>query len=235
MLSIAARSTGVCVAVASPFTDRIESLDTGCLPTVVVTDDAHRRGAAGLRTDQRRLRQEAPVPAEVQLRQAVVQRIHDRRRYQFGDLCQRQVARITRRRRLPRPAVGQEIRSTLDRTEIITAAELVAAIALAGATSAYFYSQISALAFPLVDFVGVRQTNRAGTWALRAISIDGRDLPVLAIDYLNDQCDVEVQSRWTGATPDAEVLRMAQCFADAAWRVRQSSLRPQACYALRVG
>src|SRR5204863_516350 len=26
--------------------------------------------------------------------------------------------------------------------------------------------------------------------------------PVLAIDYLNDQCDVDVQSRWAGAPPD---------------------------------
>jgi hypothetical protein len=66
-------------------------------------------------------------------------------------------------------------------------------------------------------------------------SPEGRDLPVLAIDYLNDQCDVEVQSRWAGATPDADVLRMARRFADAAWGVRQSALRPQACYALRVG
>ena len=34
---------------------------------------------------------------------------------------------------------------------------------------------------------------------------DGRERPVLAIDYLNDQCDVDVQSRWQGAPPDAYV------------------------------
>ena len=41
-----------------------------------------------------------------------------------------------------------------------------------------------------------------------------------------DRCDVEVQSRWAGALPDASVFRFAQRFAEAAWHVRQAALRP---------
>ncbi|HZU36526.1 MAG TPA: hypothetical protein VFA18_11485, partial [Gemmataceae bacterium] len=40
--------------------------------------------------------------------------------------------------------------------------------------------------------------------------------PVLAIDYVNDQCDVDVQSRWLGAPPDAAVYHLADRFAQAA-------------------
>ena len=45
---------------------------------------------------------------------------------------------------------------------------------------------------------------------------DGRSRPVVAIDYVNDQCDVDVQSRWAGAPPDADVRRLAERFAEAA-------------------
>ena len=47
---------------------------------------------------------------------------------------------------------------------------------------------------------GVEESRFAVTGA------DGRERPVLAIDYLNDQCDVDVQSRWAGAPPD-DVVR----------------------------
>jgi hypothetical protein len=59
---------------------------------------------------------------------------------------------------------------------------------------------------------------------------DGRLLPVIAIDYLNDQCDVDIQSRWPGAPPDAVVRHVAERFADAAWRTttrRQRDLPPR--------
>jgi hypothetical protein len=55
---------------------------------------------------------------------------------------------------------------------------------------------------------------------------DGRERPVVAIDYLNDQCDVDVQSRVLGAPPDLLVRRVASRFAEEAWRLRQSQLRP---------
>jgi hypothetical protein len=55
---------------------------------------------------------------------------------------------------------------------------------------------------------------------------DGRERPVLAIDYVNDQCDVDVQSRWPGAPPDHVIQRIAERFAEEAWRVRQEALRP---------
>jgi hypothetical protein len=42
------------------------------------------------------------------------------------------------------------------------------------------------------------------------------DYPVVAIDYVNDQCDVDVQTRWPGAPPDALVRHVAERFADAA-------------------
>ena len=63
---------------------------------------------------------------------------------------------------------------------------------------------------------------------------DGRDRPVVAIDYLNDQCDVDVQSRWPGAPPDDVVRHVARRFAREAWRLRQAALRPIAVAALRI-
>jgi hypothetical protein len=61
---------------------------------------------------------------------------------------------------------------------------------------------------------------------------DGRERPVLAIDPVNDQCDVDVQSRWPGAAPDDTVQRIAARFAERAWQLRQRALRPQTivCY-----
>ncbi|HZY84151.1 MAG TPA: hypothetical protein VFE78_04940 [Gemmataceae bacterium] len=63
---------------------------------------------------------------------------------------------------------------------------------------------------------------------------DGRERPVLAIDYVNDQCDVDVQSRWAGAPPDDAVRRAAARFAEAAWQVRQKALRPASVVSLRA-
>ncbi len=44
-------------------------------------------------------------------------------------------------------------------------------------TATFLFSQVSAMQSPLVDFIGDRQINRAGTWAIRQISLDGRVLP----------------------------------------------------------
>jgi hypothetical protein len=63
---------------------------------------------------------------------------------------------------------------------------------------------------------------------------DGRERPVLAIDYLNDQCDVDVQSRWPGAPPDDVIQRVAERFAEEAWQVRQEAIRPSAGLAWRL-
>src|SRR5262249_32415886 len=57
---------------------------------------------------------------------------------------------------------------------------------------------------------------------------DGNERPVVAIDYLNDQCDVDVQSRVPSAPPDVIVRRVASRFAEEAWRLRQRQLRPAA-------
>jgi hypothetical protein len=54
-------------------------------------------------------------------------------------------------------------------------------------------------------------TSRHTVWAG-----DGIERPVVAVDYLNDQCDVDVQSRWPGAPPDNVVRYVAERFADAA-------------------
>ncbi len=54
--------------------------------------------------------------------------------------------------------------------------------------------------------------------------VDGLDLTVAAIDHVNDQCDVDVQSRWPGGPPDAYVRRLAWRFAERAWQVRGRSL-----------
>ena len=39
---------------------------------------------------------------------------------------------------------------------------------------------------------------------------DGRERPVLAIDYVNDQCDVDVQNRWAGAPPEGPVFDFSE-------------------------
>lgn len=63
---------------------------------------------------------------------------------------------------------------------------------------------------------------------------DGCERAVLAIDYVNDQCDVDVQSRWPGGPPDPVVRRVAQRFAEAAWRVHQEGVRPVAAVPWRA-
>jgi hypothetical protein len=51
----------------------------------------------------------------------------------------------------------------------------------------------------------------------------GRGRAVLAIDPVNDQCDVDVRSRWPGAPPDAAVRHVAGRFAEAAWLCKQTT------------
>jgi hypothetical protein len=55
---------------------------------------------------------------------------------------------------------------------------------------------------------------------------DGSARPLVVIDYFNDQCDVDVQSRSPGAPPDAVVAHVAARFADAAARRRDLRSRP---------
>ncbi len=51
----------------------------------------------------------------------------------------------------------------------------------------------------------------------------GKTLPLVAIDYMNDQCDVDVLSRWPGGPPDAFVRHVAERFAEEA-RARKNCL-----------
>ena len=68
-----------------------------------------------------------------------------------------------------------------------------------------------------------------------ATTADGRARPVLAIDYLNDQCDVDVQGRWAGAAPDDAVRGCARRFARTAWEVKQAKAgRPEGVVPLRM-
>jgi hypothetical protein len=53
---------------------------------------------------------------------------------------------------------------------------------------------------------------------------DGKSRSLVAIDYVNDQCDVDVQSRWLGGPPDDFVRHVANRFAEAA-RARKNCLR----------
>jgi hypothetical protein len=62
----------------------------------------------------------------------------------------------------------------------------------------------------------------------------GQAWPVVAIDYLNDQCDVDVASRWAGAVPDEVVRRLAWRFAEAAWAVRHRGAPPRGVVALKA-
>jgi hypothetical protein len=52
-----------------------------------------------------------------------------------------------------------------------------------------------------------------------------RPYPVVAIDYVNDQCDVDVQSRWPGAPPDTVVRYVAERLAEAAGSLRHAGVR----------
>jgi hypothetical protein len=72
------------------------------------------------------------------------------------------------------------------------------------------------------------------TSSLTVTDAAGRERPVLAIDPVNDQCDVDVQSRWPGAVPDDVVHRIARRFAERAWQLRQRAIRPQTAPAYRV-
>jgi hypothetical protein len=63
---------------------------------------------------------------------------------------------------------------------------------------------------------------------------DGRERPILAIDPVNDQCDVDVQSRWPGAPPDDVVRRIAGRFAERAWQLSRRKLRSQSMPSYRV-
>jgi hypothetical protein len=56
---------------------------------------------------------------------------------------------------------------------------------------------------------------------------DGYDRPLVVIDYVNDQCDVDVQSRWLGAPPDAVVKHVAGRFTEAAARRCCASFLPR--------
>jgi hypothetical protein len=62
----------------------------------------------------------------------------------------------------------------------------------------------------------------------------GRVWPVVAVDYVNDQCDVDVQSRWPGGTPDVVVQHVAARFAEAAWLCRHASASAREVGRLRV-
>jgi hypothetical protein len=75
--------------------------------------------------------------------------------------------------------------------------------------------------------------SRPGRFTVR--DVDGLDLPVVAIDYVNDQCDVDVQSRWSGGPPDAYVRKVAWRFAERAWQFRRRALPPVSIPPLRAG
>jgi hypothetical protein len=57
-------------------------------------------------------------------------------------------------------------------------AEIAAALLLPAAATFYLFSEVSLLTQPIVDFIGDRQINRAGTWIVRQLTLDGRDAPL---------------------------------------------------------
>src|SRR5262249_38822325 len=63
--------------------------------------------------------------------------------------------------------------------------------------------------------------SRPGTYTIPDVA--GLDLPLLACG-LDDQCELEVQSRHAAAPPDAFVRRLAWRFAELAWRVRRQAV-----------
>jgi hypothetical protein len=68
---------------------------------------------------------------------------------------------------------------------------------------------------------------RPGRFTVR--DVDGLDLPLVAIDYVNDQCDVDVQSRWPTGLPDGYVRKVAYCFAELAWQLVRRATRAGLC------
>ena len=57
-------------------------------------------------------------------------------------------------------------------------AEIAAALLIPAAVTFYLFSQVSLLMQPIVDFIGDRHINRAGTWIVRQLALDGRDSPI---------------------------------------------------------
>lgn len=55
----------------------------------------------------------------------------------------------------------------------------------------------------------------------RVATARGETKPVISIDYFNDQCDVNVQSRWHGSPPDATVRAIAKKFARKAYQLKK--------------
>src|SRR5262249_20761621 len=64
------------------------------------------------------------------------------------------------------------------------------------------------------------ETSRHTIWGA-----GGVERPLVAIDYVIDQCDVDVQSRWPGAPPDAVVRHVAERFAEEAAAGRRERVR----------
>lgn len=55
-------------------------------------------------------------------------------------------------------------------------------------------------------------------WFSTEICLDADSAAFVVIDYVNDQCDVDVQGRWPGAPPDAFVEHIAERLAEQAAR-----------------
>jgi len=71
-------------------------------------------------------------------------------------------------------------------------------------------------------------------YTVRGMNGDGRRWPVVAIDYVNDQCDMHVQSRWPGGPPDDVVRYVAERFAGAAALEAKKSTLPGGPLPLRA-
>ncbi|HEV3260672.1 MAG TPA: hypothetical protein VG013_27710 [Gemmataceae bacterium] len=77
------------------------------------------------------------------------------------------------------------------------------------------------------------EASRYKVWTTAAGG-EGREWPVVAIDYVNDQCDMHVQSRWLGAPPDNVVRYIAERFADAAALEARRFIVPEPPWPLRA-
>ena len=67
------------------------------------------------------------------------------------------------------------------------------------------------------------EVSRYAVWTSTAGG-SAREWPVVAIDYVNDQCDMHVQSRWLGAPPDQVVRYIAARFVDLTEREARRAL-----------
>src|SRR5215831_6726917 len=104
--------------VASPFSNRVKPFDPRRVPAELLAQDANGRGTPSFGADERCLARKPALPAAVQDRDAVVERVENQRRDDFGNPGRDHAPPVTAGRPPARRPPCQEIRGALNRTKV---------------------------------------------------------------------------------------------------------------------